>query len=96
MLAAKCFSATWAPHKLTNDMIQSLQYKVQEILGLSRNITSKETLLMYQTCVLELAWNPQSNSSPWCAIFDETGFNVLEYPEDLQDYWKDGYGFPIT
>ena len=52
--------------------------------------------MMYKTCAFELAWSPELNYSPWCAAFDETDFKVLEYQEDLEDYWQDGYAYGIN
>ncbi|XP_050669004.1 multiple inositol polyphosphate phosphatase 1-like [Leptidea sinapis] len=34
--------------------------------------------------------------SPWCAIFTKDDLQVLEYEEDLQHYFKNGYGSPIN
>ncbi|CAH2322164.1 multiple inositol polyphosphate phosphatase 1 isoform X1 [Pelobates cultripes] len=47
------------------------------------------------TCSFELAINNTENS-PWCKLFDEEDGKVLEYLNDLKQYWKRGYGFAIN
>ncbi|XP_078499021.1 multiple inositol polyphosphate phosphatase 1 [Lissotriton helveticus] len=46
------------------------------------------------TCSFELAIN--SVISPWCSVFDEEDSKVLEYLNDLKQYWKRGYGYDIN
>jgi len=50
---------------------------------------------MYVMCNFDQAWKP-SKLSPWCSVFDEEQLKMMEYREDLEYYWVDGYGFPIT
>ncbi|KAJ8396037.1 hypothetical protein AAFF_G00025690 [Aldrovandia affinis] len=38
----------------------------------------------------------KSVNSPWCNLFDETDAKVLEYANDLKQYWKRGYGHDIN
>ncbi|XP_035590491.1 multiple inositol polyphosphate phosphatase 1-like [Oncorhynchus keta] len=38
----------------------------------------------------------KSLNSPWCNLFDETDAQVLEYKNDLKQYWKRGYGHDIN
>ncbi|XP_048361909.1 multiple inositol polyphosphate phosphatase 1 [Sphaerodactylus townsendi] len=45
-------------------------------------------------CSFELAI--KNISSPWCSIFSETDALVLEYLNDLKQYWKRGYGYDIN
>ena len=48
-------------------------------------------------CRFDTAWNYQTvTSSPWCNVFSNSDLQVLEYAEDLQNYWKDGYGYPLN
>ncbi|KAJ1141784.1 hypothetical protein NDU88_008112 [Pleurodeles waltl] len=46
------------------------------------------------TCSFELAIN--NVISPWCSVFDEEDSKVLEYLNDLKQYWKRGYGYDIN
>ncbi|XP_001655344.2 multiple inositol polyphosphate phosphatase 1 [Aedes aegypti] len=51
--------------------------------------------LMYQTCAFETAWN-KKHTSPWCTLFDKLSVKLLEFGEDLEYYWIDGYGYELT
>nr|XP_028585509.1 multiple inositol polyphosphate phosphatase 1 isoform X1 [Podarcis muralis] len=46
------------------------------------------------TCSFELAI--KNISSPWCSLFSEEDAKVLEYLNDLKQYWKRAYGYPIN
>ncbi|XP_060097238.1 multiple inositol polyphosphate phosphatase 1 [Heteronotia binoei] len=46
------------------------------------------------TCSFELAI--KNISSPWCSIFSKEDALVLEYLNDLKQYWKRGYGYDIN
>nr|XP_056706174.1 multiple inositol polyphosphate phosphatase 1 [Euleptes europaea] len=46
------------------------------------------------TCSFELAI--KNISSPWCSIFSEEDALVLEYLNDLKQFWKRGYGYDIN
>ncbi|XP_054838562.1 multiple inositol polyphosphate phosphatase 1 isoform X2 [Eublepharis macularius] len=46
------------------------------------------------TCSFELAI--KNISSPWCSIFSEEDALVLEYLNDLKQYWKRAYGYEIN
>ncbi|XP_077206496.1 multiple inositol polyphosphate phosphatase 1 [Paroedura picta] len=46
------------------------------------------------TCSFELAI--KNVSSPWCSLFSEEDALVLEYLNDLKQYWKRGYGYDIN
>ncbi|XP_060795732.1 multiple inositol polyphosphate phosphatase 1b isoform X3 [Neoarius graeffei] len=38
----------------------------------------------------------KSKNSPWCKLLDELDAQVLEYKNDLKQYWKRGYGHDIN
>ncbi|XP_051969026.1 multiple inositol polyphosphate phosphatase 1b [Xyrauchen texanus] len=38
----------------------------------------------------------KSENSPWCNLLDESDAQVLEYKNDLKQYWKRGYGHDIN
>ncbi|XP_030058941.1 multiple inositol polyphosphate phosphatase 1 [Microcaecilia unicolor] len=46
------------------------------------------------TCSFELAI--KNENSPWCSLFEEEDGKVLEYLNDLKQYWKRGYGYNIN
>lgn len=45
-------------------------------------------------CAYEFAI--KTENSPWCNLFDEDDAQVLEYKNDLKQYWKRGYGHDIN
>ncbi|KAK1133946.1 hypothetical protein K0M31_011733 [Melipona bicolor] len=51
--------------------------------------------LMYVACGFETAWY-KNYESPWCRIFSLDDFKVLEFANDLEYYWNDGYGYKLT
>ncbi|XP_065700130.1 multiple inositol polyphosphate phosphatase 1 [Patagioenas fasciata] len=48
----------------------------------------------FLTCSYELAI--KNVTSPWCSLFSEDDAKVLEYLNDLKQYWKRGYGYDIN
>ncbi|XP_051655647.1 multiple inositol polyphosphate phosphatase 1 [Manacus candei] len=48
----------------------------------------------FLTCSYELAI--KNVTSPWCSLFTEEDAKVLEYLNDLKQYWKRGYGYDIN
>ncbi|XP_043496791.1 multiple inositol polyphosphate phosphatase 1-like [Polistes fuscatus] len=51
--------------------------------------------LIYTMCGFETAWYKDTDS-PWCKLLSLDEFKVIEYLEDLEYYWIDGYGYKIT
>ncbi|XP_060657782.1 multiple inositol polyphosphate phosphatase 1-like isoform X2 [Drosophila nasuta] len=47
--------------------------------------------LMYKMCRFELALKPKENSV-WCAVFKPEEVTVLNYAEELKNYYGSGYG----
>ncbi|EFX64111.1 hypothetical protein DAPPUDRAFT_327766 [Daphnia pulex] len=41
------------------------------------------------------AWRPK-DLSPWWAVFNEDDLQILEYREDLEYFYEDGYGYQIN
>lgn len=69
--------------------------KLQDRLGLEKPPSLEEVEIMYLTCSFESAWNP-SSPSVWCNVFDEFDLQVLEYRQDVEYFWIDGYGYKLT
>ncbi|XP_034252056.1 multiple inositol polyphosphate phosphatase 1-like [Thrips palmi] len=72
-----------------------VQKEVTQRLGLSELISYDDVILIYVTCSFEIAWFPKKNS-PWCAVLSDYDLKVMEYAEDLDNYWIDGYGYKIN
>lgn len=71
-------------------MIKDLRIKT----GISE-LTFHDIQTMYETCAFETAWW-KKKESPWCALFTKDSIEILEFAEDLEYFWKDGYGYEIT
>lgn len=69
--------------------------QVTRRLGFQYNMSADDMHLIYDTCRYQKAWNLEK-ISPWCAAFSVDDLKVLEYAEDLETYYKKGYGFPLN
>ncbi|XP_055619279.1 multiple inositol polyphosphate phosphatase 1 [Toxorhynchites rutilus septentrionalis] len=75
--------------KTMKDVIAKISKKVGTFLD------AESIHLMYQTCAFETAW-VKKHVSPWCMLFDKATIKALEFGEDLEYYWIDGYGYELT
>lgn len=64
-------------------------------LGFNYDIQKELVKHMYQMCRYNKAWDV-SQISPWCAVFTKEDLKRLEYAEDLETYYKYGYGSPMN
>ncbi|KAI4812988.1 hypothetical protein KUCAC02_024344 [Chaenocephalus aceratus] len=48
----------------------------------------------FYLCAYEFAI--KTVNSPWCQLFDEVDAQVMEYANDLKQFWKRGYGYDIN
>ncbi|XP_069812379.1 multiple inositol polyphosphate phosphatase 1-like [Dendropsophus ebraccatus] len=70
--------------------------KISNLLSIPEDKLNADLIqVAFFTCSFELAINNIVNS-PWCRLFDEEDAKVLEYLNDLKQYWKRGYGFDIN
>lgn len=51
--------------------------------------------LIYTLCAFETAWF-KLKKSPWCTLLNTESIKVLEFSEDLDYYYVDGYGSELT
>lgn len=64
-------------------------------MGIDKKLSNENITTLYDLC--RYFWSGIENKfSPWCAIFTTGDLKVLEYIEDLEHYYKYGYGSPIT
>lgn len=68
---------------------------VSSRLGFKENLSFEDIHLMFSMCRYESAVRP-NQTSPWCNFFNRNEKVVMEYDEDLDYYWIDGYGFSIN
>lgn len=81
---------------LVSDVFEVVIQNITKKLELPDGVlNSSDINLMYTTCCFETAWDKEY-ISPWCSLFSVDEFKVLEYAEDLQYYWIDGYGSDLT
>lgn len=74
--------------------VQDMVRGLREETGISE-LTFQDIRTIYEVCAFETAWW-KHRASPWCSLFDKESIRMLEFAEDLEYYWKDGYGHDIT
>ena len=80
----------------TSELFNSrLVSRVSERLGFQRNLTLAEIETIFVSCVFSQAWRP-ARGSAICQILDDDEIQILEYREDLEYFWQDGYGYDIN
>ncbi|KAG6448995.1 multiple inositol polyphosphate phosphatase 1 [Manduca sexta] len=86
---------------LQRDIFESKQEYHEMISNISQRLgfnydLNKETVhQMYQICRYNKAWDV-SEISPWCAVFTREDLKRLEYVEDLETFYKYGYGSSLN
>ncbi|XP_047024736.1 multiple inositol polyphosphate phosphatase 1-like [Helicoverpa zea] len=64
-------------------------------LGFNYDVQKEIILRMYQLCRYNKAWDVVK-ISPWCSAFTREDLKRLEYAEDLETYYKYGYGSALN
>ncbi|KAM3912538.1 multiple inositol polyphosphate phosphatase 1 [Leptodactylus fuscus] len=76
--------------------IKKVLHKISNLLSIPEHKLSADLIqVAFFTCSFELSIHNIVNS-PWCRLFDEEDAKVLEYLNDLKQYWKRGYGYDIN
>uniref|UniRef100_A0A8C6EWG2 Multiple inositol polyphosphate phosphatase 1 n=1 Tax=Marmota marmota marmota TaxID=9994 RepID=A0A8C6EWG2_MARMA len=79
----------------TGPEMQSILKKVAAVLQVPVNNLNADLIqVAFFTCSFDLAI--RGVKSPWCDVFDIDDAKVLEYLNDLKQYWKRGYGYTIN
>lgn len=88
--------ATYEEQRLFRDgpEMAAVRGRVEARLGFDE-IGFEDLVLMYDLCRYERAFWPRKVST-WCAVFDKEGLEVLEYYEELEYWYKNGYAFPLN
>lgn len=77
-------------------LMDEMRLNMTTFLGLnSGSLTMSDLDIMYVMCNFDLAWQP-SKLSPWCSMFSTFQLQLLEYREELDYFWVDGPGYPVT
>ena len=80
----------------TSDMFNSkLVARLSSRLGFLQNLTLAEIDTIFVSCIFSQAWQPKRGSAV-CQILDDEEIEILEYREDLEYFWQDGYGFDVN
>ncbi|KAM9618168.1 multiple inositol polyphosphate phosphatase 1 isoform 2-T2 [Trichechus inunguis] len=79
----------------TGPEMQDILKKVAATLQVPINDLNADLIqVAFFTCSFDLAI--KGIKSPWCDVFDIDDAKVLEYLNDLKQYWKRGYGYTIN
>lgn len=72
-----------------------VQEKIADRLGVPyHDITDESAEAAFYLCAYEFAI--KTVNSPWCQLFDEVDAQIMEYANDLKQYWKRAYGYDIN
>ncbi|XP_038593826.1 multiple inositol polyphosphate phosphatase 1-like [Micropterus salmoides] len=75
--------------------MRRVQEKIADRLGVPyNNITDDMAEAAFYLCAYEFAI--KTVNSPWCQLFDEVDAQVMEYANDLKQFWKRAYGYDIN
>ncbi|XP_032457486.1 multiple inositol polyphosphate phosphatase 1 isoform X4 [Nasonia vitripennis] len=78
---------------IKSETFQKVVSDISQRLGLKLDYESVN--LIYLICAFETAWN-KTGKSPWCDTLSLDNMKVLEFMEDLEYYWVDGYGHQLN
>nr|XP_051679278.1 multiple inositol polyphosphate phosphatase 1 isoform X2 [Oryctolagus cuniculus] len=79
----------------TGPEMQNILKKVAATLQVPVNDLNADLIqVAFFTCSFDLAI--KGVKSPWCDVFDIDDARVLEYLNDLKQYWKRGHGYTIN
>ncbi|XP_060895879.1 multiple inositol polyphosphate phosphatase 1-like [Labrus mixtus] len=75
--------------------MRRVQEKIADRLRVPYNTISDDMAeAAFYLCAYEFAI--KTVNSPWCRLFDEVDAQVMEYANDLKQFWKRGYGYDIN
>ena len=85
-------------HKFEQSQVmEEMMLNMTTFLGMnsSSTLTMADLDIMYVMCNFDLAWQPDKNSA-WCGMFSTFQLEMMEYREELEYFWVDGPGYPVT
>ncbi|XP_029030768.1 multiple inositol polyphosphate phosphatase 1a [Betta splendens] len=75
--------------------MRRVQQKIADRLNVPyKDVTDDMAEAAFHLCAYEFAI--KTVNSPWCQLLDEVDAQVLEYANDLKQFWKRGYGYEIN
>lgn len=79
----------------TSEIFLKMLKGISQRLGFSEVLSFSEVEVIYDMCRYEEAWFI-NKTSPWCSTFTAEHVKILEYSEDLNYYYKSGYGSSLN
>lgn len=78
------------------DLFMELRQNLTEALGLDgyHTLTDKEVHGIYRACSYDTVQGGEI--SQWCRLLGEKGLRIMEYHDDLKQWWRKGYGHPLN
>eukprot|EP00124_Ichthyophonus_hoferi_P005339 Ihof_evm2s750 gene=Ihof_evmTU2s750 len=73
----------------TSPLVANIKTNVTLRLGLSRPITFKELRGIYRICTYD---SVEDGASQWCEVLGLEGVQIMEYYDDLKQWYLKGYG----
>ncbi|XP_075997902.1 multiple inositol polyphosphate phosphatase 1-like [Genypterus blacodes] len=75
--------------------MRTVREKIADRLGVEHSLITEDMAgAAFDLCAYEFTIN--AVTSPWCWLFDEADAQVVEYANDLKEFWKRGYGHDIN
>ncbi|KAF7644831.1 hypothetical protein LDENG_00214980 [Lucifuga dentata] len=75
--------------------MRRVQEKIADQLRVKRSLITEDMAeAAFDLCAYEFAI--KAVNSPWCQLFNEADAQVMEYANDLNEFWKRGYGYDIN
>lgn len=79
----------------TSEVFLKMLKGISQRLGFTEVLSFEEIEVIYDMCRFEEAWFIHQ-TSPWCTAFTVEQITILEYSEDLNYYYKSGYGTSLN
>lgn len=78
---------------IRGELMKLVRENVSRKINLNYTLSWKELKIVYRGCSFGYAIHGDDS---WCALFSKDDLKILEYYEDLDDYYADGYGRTIN
>ncbi|XP_026575691.1 multiple inositol polyphosphate phosphatase 1 isoform X1 [Pseudonaja textilis] len=80
--------------KESPEMMKIVNKTIQNLCLPAEDLNADLVQVAFFTCSFGLSI--KNISSPWCSLFNKEDAKVLEYLNDLKQYWKRAYGYNIN
>ncbi|XP_075971143.1 multiple inositol polyphosphate phosphatase 1-like [Anticarsia gemmatalis] len=69
--------------------------RIQRRLGIDNSLSEANYIAIWDFCRFTSS-GINNKFSPWCALFTTEDLKVMEYADDLREYYSHGYGTPMN